>query len=61
MSMSKAVLRAKNEINEERTEKAVAKLKALYRDELEAKEVRAAIQRKIELEEAKVNESLQAE
>ena len=57
MSRSDVVVRARNEVREEETKAAVGKLKVLYRDELAAEKVLAAIKRKIAIEEDKVNDA----
>ena len=48
------VQQARNEVQEERNEKAVEKLKVLYRQEADADDVLASIKRKIKLEESKL-------
>ena len=45
---------ARNEVQDERNDKAVEKLKTLYRQEADAKDVLASIERKIKLEESKL-------
>lgn len=48
------VQRARNEVQEERNEKAVEALKKLYRQEADAQDVLDAIKRKIKVEESKL-------
>ena len=56
MKADSIILRAQNEVKEERNKAAVETLKTLYRQLADAKDVVKSIERKIAIEESKIEE-----
>jgi cytochrome c-type biogenesis protein CcmH/NrfG len=56
MKPNDVILRAKNEVQEERNKEAVEALKKLYRQLADAQDVVKSIERKIKLEESKIED-----
>ena len=54
MNNDSIILRAQNEVKEERNKEAIEALKKLYRQQADAQDVLKSIERKIKIEESKI-------